>query len=146
MEEVWVWSLVGELRSHMPQGQKKKKENQCVTFSVTSTEVQRSHPGVVWNGLYHHHHVWSSLPICFSLIDWSHTFIKLDASGQKSYQILLPPSPRCQQVPATEVTFPKKAMLLETDAQKEPKRKIDLGFWKDYLLLHSNKKLSVNKW
>lgn len=62
LQEAQVRSLVGKLRSHMPRGQKKKKENQCVTFSVTSTEVQRSHPGVVWSGLYHHHHAWSSLP------------------------------------------------------------------------------------
>ena len=59
--------------------------------------------------------------------------------------VLLNRKKNCQQVPTTEVTFPKKAILLKTDAQKEPNRKIDLGFWKDYLLLHSHKKLSVNK-
>ena len=40
------------------EGRKKerKKESQCVTFSVTSTEIQRSHPDLVWNGFSHHHH------------------------------------------------------------------------------------------
>lgn len=90
------------------------------------------------------------IAICFSLIEWSHTFIKLDTSGQKSYQIPLPPSPRCQQVPATQVTFPKKAKPFYSIGKRCPERTEEkhwfLGFWKDYLLLHSRKKLSVNKW
>lgn len=135
-EYIIVQSLVGELRSHMPQGQEKRRKPMC-DFSVTSTEVQRSHLGV-WNvvsiittscGLIAH---------CFSLIDWSHNFIKLDASGQSSLSNSLPPSPRCQQVPATEVTFPVEEKMKH--AQKEPKRENrSLVSWKTTFSLHSNK-------
>lgn len=81
------------------------------------------------------------IAICFSPIDWSHTFIKLDTSGQKPYQIPLPPSPRCQQVPATQVTFPKKAKPFYFIGNRCPERTKEknqfLGFWKDSLLLQS---------